>query len=85
MSDLIGNDRAVTLKDGDAVRQSIEQLRDQVRVRIHLGSMDLRDAFEKLEHEADRLVAQLPPAATRALNDLAVRLRRLAHALDGKH
>jgi hypothetical protein len=66
------------------LKHSLEQLRDQIRVRIHLGGMDLRDTFEKLEREADHLVAQVPPAATRALNDVAVRLRRVAHALDGK-
>ena len=53
-------------------------------MRIHLGGMELRDAFDKIEHEADHLVAQMQPAATRALNDLGVRLRRIAHALDGK-
>jgi hypothetical protein len=66
------------------LKHSLEQLRDQIRVRIHLGGMDLRDTFEKLEREAEHLVAQVPPAATRAMNDLAVRLRRVAHALDGK-
>jgi hypothetical protein len=71
-------------KDTANLKRSLEQLRDQIRVRIHLGGMDLRDTFENLEREADRLVAQVPPAATRALNDVAVRLRRVAHALDGK-
>ena len=84
MSDLSGTDKAVGIDDVDALRQSLSQLRDEVRVRIHLGGMELRDAFEKIEHEADHLAAQVPPAATRALDDLAVRLRRIAHALDGK-
>lgn len=84
MSNLTGADKAVARNDVDALRQSLSQLRDEVRVRIHLGGMDLRDAFEKIEHEADHLAARVPPAATRALNDLAARLRRIAHALDGK-
>lgn len=84
MSDLPRNDKVETKNDTAAVKRSLEQLRDEIRVRIHLGGMDLRDTFEKLEREADHLMAQVPPAATRALNDLAVRLRRLAHALDGK-
>lgn len=84
MSDLPANDKAVAKDETAALRDSLKQLRDEVRVRIHLGGMDLRDAFEKLEREADHLVAQVPPAATRALNDVAVRLRRIAHALDGK-
>ena len=73
-----------TKNDIANLKHSLEQLRDEIRVRIHLGGMDLRDTFEKLEREVDHLVAQVPPAATRALNDVAVRLRRVAHALDGK-
>jgi hypothetical protein len=84
MSDLSQNPKAEIKNDTAAVKRSLEQLRDEIRVRIHLGGMDLRDTFEKLEREADHLVAQVPPAATRALNDLAARLRRVAHALDGK-
>jgi hypothetical protein len=84
MSDLPTSDKAVAPNDLVALRQSLAQLRDEVRVRIHLGGMELRETFEKLDREAEHLVAQVPPAATRALNDVAVRLRRIAHALDGK-
>lgn len=84
MSDLSKTNKVESNNDTAAVKRSLEQLRDEIRVRIHLGGMDLRDTFEKLEREADHLVAQVPPAATRALNDVAARLRRVAHALDGK-
>ncbi|HXU73322.1 MAG TPA: hypothetical protein VN947_28580 [Polyangia bacterium] len=84
MSDLAKNDKAEAKNDTADLKRSLAELRDEIRVRIHLGGMDLRDTFEKLEREADHLVAQVPPAATRALNDLAARLRRVAHALDGK-
>jgi hypothetical protein len=84
MSDLTRNDKTVAPKETVYLHKSLTQLRDEIRVRIHLGGMDLKDAFDKLEKEADHLVAQVPPAANRALNDLAVRLRRIAHALDGK-
>jgi hypothetical protein len=84
MSDLTGNDKTVAQNDTASLKKSLEQLRDEIRVRIHLGGLDLKDTFDKLEREADHLAAQVPPAATRALNDLAVRLRRIAHTLDGK-
>jgi len=84
MSDLAKNDKAEAKNATADLKRSLAELRDEIRVRIHLGGMDLRDTFEKLEREADHLVAQVPPAATRALNDLAARLRRVAHALDGK-
>ena len=84
MSDLLENDRVEAKNDLVALKRSLEELRDEIRVRIHLGGMDLRDTFEKLEREADHLVAQVPPAATRALNEVAAKFRRVAHALDGK-
>jgi len=31
------------------LRQSLETLRDEVRVRIHLGAMDAKDAWKKIE------------------------------------
>jgi len=65
MSDLSQNPKAEIKNDTAAVKRSLEQLRDEIRVRIHLGGMDLRDTFEKLEREADHLVAQVPPAARR--------------------
>lgn len=84
MSDLQRNDKSEAKNETAALVQSLAQLRDEIRVRIHLGGMELRETFDKLEHEADHLAAQVPPAATRALNDIAVRLRRVARALDGK-
>ena len=84
MSDPRRNEKPEAKNDGAAIRRGLQELRDDIRVRIHLGGMELRDAFDKIEREADHLTAQVQPAATRALNDLAVRLRRIAHALDGK-
>lgn len=65
-------------------RQNLKQLRDELRVRIRLGGMELRDAFAKIEEEADQLVSRAEPVAAHALDDVASRLRRLAHALGGK-
>jgi len=76
--------RRTEKNDTAATQRTLQELRDQIRVRIHLGGMELRDAFEKIEREADHLAAQAQPVATRTLNEIAVRLRRIAHALDGK-
>lgn len=84
MSNLPSNEKTATKRDGAALLRDLEELRDEVRVRIHLGGMELRDAFAKIDKEADHLIAQVPPAAERALNEVAVRLRRIAHSLDGK-
>jgi len=84
MRDLRRSEKNEAKREANDARQQLEQLRDEIRVRIHLGGMELREAFERLEREADRVVAQVPPAASHALNQVAVKLRQLAHALDGK-
>jgi hypothetical protein len=71
-------------KESDSARRQVEQLRDEIRLRIHLGGMELRDAFQTLEREADHFVSKVEPKTTRAINEVAVGLRRIAHALDGK-
>jgi hypothetical protein len=69
--------------EAKAARRDLERLRDEVRKRIHLAGMELRDQFEEIEREAEHLANRVEPVAAHALNQLAVRLRRLAHALDG--
>lgn len=84
MRDLRRIEKADAKQEAKDARQQLAELRDELRVRIHLGGMELRDTFERLEREADHLVAQVPPAAAHALNQVAVKLRQIAHALDGK-
>ena len=84
MRDLRRVDKDEAKEEARIARESLEQLRDDLRVRIHLGGLELRDAFSKIEHEVDHLVSRAEPVAARALNEVASRLRRLAHALDGK-
>ncbi len=40
-----------TKKQLKAMRDDLEQLRDTIRVKLHLGAMDVRDRFEELEPE----------------------------------
>jgi hypothetical protein len=84
MSDPRRIDRDEVKDEARIAHENLEQLRDELRVRIRLGGMELRDAFDKIEKEADQLVSRAEPVAARALNEVASRLRRLAHALDGK-
>jgi hypothetical protein len=83
MRDLRKVDRAEARDEARIARENLQRLRDELRVRIRLGGMELRDTFEKIEKEADHLVSRAEPVAARALNEVASRLRRLAHALDG--
>jgi hypothetical protein len=71
-------------EEASAARQKLAQLRDEVRVRIHLGGMELRDAFDQIEREADHLVRKAEPVAAHVINRLAVRMRGIAQALEGE-
>ena len=35
------------------IRSDIQQMRDEIRLKLHLASMELRDQFEKLQPDMD--------------------------------
>jgi hypothetical protein len=45
-----------------AMKASIEQLRDEINVKAHLGKAEARDALEELDKKWDSLQAQCKPA-----------------------
>lgn len=49
MSDLANNVR----KTVDETLAEIEQIADEIRVKLHLGGMDAKDAWRKLEPQLD--------------------------------
>lgn len=68
-----------TKRDVDALRDDfarmradLERLRDTIRVRIHLGSMELRERFEALEPRVD----ELEKRAEKATTDVGKELRQ---------
>jgi hypothetical protein len=57
------------------ISQQLQQLADKIRLQIHLGSMNAKDAWARLEprvHEYERKAA----AATDKLADEAIKLGR---------
>ncbi len=74
----------------DALATEIEQLRneitrisDEVRVRLHLGAMDLRDAFYAVQHELDHVKRDATQTTRRALVAARQKLHELSNALEG--
>lgn len=67
--------------DGPALRRRMRELRDEIRLKLHLAGMDARDAFEALEREAERVVHEVRAEEQRRLADITARLRRLADEL----
>jgi len=59
------------------IRQDVERLRDEVRVRIHLGAMDAREAFANIEHEMRHLGSEITHATRLRLDEARKQLQKL--------
>ncbi len=58
----------------------LRQLRDELRVRIHLAGMDARDEWNKLEpkiEEAEKIAKDATTGAADMVRDVVKRLQRL--------
>ncbi len=73
-----------TKKDFELARSQLRTLRDEIRVHLHLGTMDLKDAWKKLEprlDEAERMAGEVSEATRKATRDLVKRATELRDAL----
>ncbi len=64
----------------------VRTLRDELRVRAHLGGMDLRDVLRDLEgrlDQAERAAKQATDTVVGTLRDLEGRFEELADKLSG--
>ncbi|HSN98085.1 MAG TPA: hypothetical protein VLS89_07290 [Candidatus Nanopelagicales bacterium] len=64
--------------------ESLQTMRDEIRVRIHLAGMEAKDAWNRLEpklYEAERLAEEVSDASRAAMNDLVTRARELRSSL----
>ena len=77
--------KAEIRKDIDAAIADLEQLADEVRVKLHLAGMDARDAWEKTFEprlEQARHHAKEATAASKAtIDETVTALRELARTL----
>jgi hypothetical protein len=62
------------------LKRELMELRDEVRVRLHLGAMDARDAFAAIERDIDKLGNNATQTSQRAWVSLLARLKTLATA-----
>ncbi len=80
-----------TEKKSPALKKQLEEgrtqllaLRDEIRLHVHLGGMDLRDRWAELEPrvaEAERYAGEVTEASRAAMQDLVKRFRELSDAL----
>lgn len=64
----------------EEIRGELQRLRDEIRVRLHLGAMDARDAFVSVEHDIDHIGRDVTHATRGALDNARKELKKLAAA-----
>lgn len=67
----------------EAIMAELEGMRDEIRVRIHLGGMDLKDKWRELESRIEEMKRE-SPEATQKIRDAAHDLRDAFRALRQK-
>ena len=77
-------------KEIEKVRADVQRLRDEIKVRLHLGAMDARDAFANIEHDIDHVGREISVATRHSLENARNELKRLRDAFknppaQGKH
>ena len=77
-------------KEIEQIRTDVQRLRDEIKVRLHLGAMDARDAFANIEHDLDHVGREISHATRHSLENARTELKRLAAAFknaptQGKH
>lgn len=61
-------------QDLKSFQQDIRALRDEVRLKLHLAGMDLRQEWEKLEPQLDRAMNSAAQVSSEVVADLKKRL-----------
>ena len=50
----------------EETKKEMEQLKDEIKLQAHLGKVEAREEFEKLEKKFDQIVAKAKPFAVEA-------------------
>lgn len=76
-------------KDFKSSLAELDQLADEVRVKLHLAGMDAKDAFHEITKRAAEIGRNVEHVTEGAVNDLVARLRKLSEQLvapdDARH
>lgn len=70
-----------TKRDWKSSFAELEQLADEVRVKLHLAGMDAKDAFHEIMKKAAHISQNVEQATESAVRDLIARLRRLSEQI----
>ncbi|WP_437276205.1 hypothetical protein WME90_33845 [Sorangium sp. So ce375] len=64
--------------------ESLQTLRDEIRVRLHLAGMDAKDAWDKLEPrllDAEKLAEDVSEASRNALREIVEKVKEFRSSL----
>jgi hypothetical protein len=65
----------------NAAFEELKKIRDEIKLKIHLASMDVRDAFEKLEPKVKDLERQVASAGAAASREVEAGIQKAKEAL----
>ena len=71
--------------DLKAFQQDVRALRDEVRLKLHLAGMDLKQEWEKLEPQLDRVMNSAAQMSSEAVADVKKRLSDFRRKLTAKN
>jgi len=63
------------------LRDEARTLRDEIRLKLHLGGMDAKEAFQKLDHQADQLAGRAETELHVVWDEMVVQLKKLRSEL----
>ena len=71
----------VPMEKTNAALDELRKIRDEIKLKIHLASMDVRDAFEKLEPKLKDLERQVSNAGAAASREIDAGIQKAKEAL----
>jgi len=70
-----------TTNDWKQVREDAQALRQEIRLQLHLGTMEARDAYHRFEREAEQLAQKVGADSRVAWTDLVKGMKKLRDQL----
>jgi hypothetical protein len=70
-------------QDFRVLRDDLRTLRDEVRLKVHLAAMDVKQDWQKLEPQVDQFISGAMAVTTEAANDVKKRLFEFRQRLNG--
>ncbi|WP_437543878.1 hypothetical protein WME95_35045 [Sorangium sp. So ce327] len=80
----MGNITSELKSDLNKSLESLQTLRDEIRVRLHLAGMDAKDAWDKLEPkllDAEKLADDVSEASRHALREIVEKVKEFRSSL----